>query len=76
MQLLPYKNLKLEQDISLREIWDIPGEGPVGYIIDVDLEITVEIRDRFKEYPPTPETTAPDADWFSEFQRDLAENTT
>ena len=38
-----------------------------------DFEFPVELHDRFREYPPAPQTIAPDIEWFSEFQRELAE---
>ena len=44
-----------------------------GYIVDVDFEFPRHLHDKFKQFVPCPETIAPKAEWFSEFQRDLAE---
>ena len=73
MQALPYKDLKFDTTSSLRAILDTPDDGPVGYIIEVDFEFPVELHDKFKEYPPAPQTIAPDIEWFSDFQHEQAE---
>ena len=39
----------------------------------MDFQFPVELHDKFKEYPPEPQTVAPDIECFSEFQRELAE---
>ena len=50
-----------------------PDNGPVGYLIEVGFSFPKEIHDKFQEYPPAPQSIAPDIAWFSEFQRELAE---
>ena len=40
-----------------------------GYTVEVYLEFPQHFHDRFKAYPPAPESTALDADWCSDFQR-------
>ena len=72
MQLLPYKDLQIESDISLRDILNTHDEQPVGYIVDVDSDFPIELHDKLKEFVPAPQNIAPNADLFSEFQRDLA----
>ena len=59
----------------MREILDTPDDGHVGFIVEVD-KFPVEPHDKFTEYTPTLEYIAPDADWFSEFQRGLAKQST
>ena len=72
-QALPYKDLRFDRTSSLRKILNTPDDGPVGYIIEVDFEFPVELHDKFREYLPAPQTKAPDIEWFSDFQRKLAE---
>ena len=72
-QAFPYKDLRFDTTFSLRAILDTPDDAPVGYIIDVDFEFPVELHGKFREYPPAPQTIAPDIEWFSAFQRELAE---
>ena len=71
-QALPYNDLRFDTTSSLRAIRDTSDNGPVGYIIEVDFEFPVELHDKFNAYPPAPQTIAPDIEWFSDFQRELA----
>ena len=73
MRLLPFKDLKLNNDISLRKIVNTPDDGVVGFIVEVYFHLPIELHAKFKEYPRAPQSIAPDADWFSGPQRDLAE---
>ncbi|MFM7979541.1 MAG: hypothetical protein ACKPKO_09520 [Candidatus Fonsibacter sp.] len=45
-----------------------------GYIVEVDLHVPIEVHDKFKEFPPTPESLTPNIDWFSSFQKDVGVN--
>ena len=51
MQTLPYKDLTIESHISLHEILDTSKEGPVGYIVEVDVEFPGELHDKFRQVP-------------------------
>ena len=75
-QALPYKDLRFDMTSLLRKILNTSDDGPVDYITEVDFECPVELHDKFREYLPAPQTTAPDIEWFSEFQRKLAEKKT
>ena len=35
------------------------------------MHLPVELRDKFKEFPPCPEKLTPKMEWFSEFQKEL-----
>ena len=40
-----------------------PNERPIGYTIDIDLQLPIELHDKFnKNTPPTPEGIEPDAE--------------
>ena len=70
IQTLPYKDLMFNQDTSLREIvLNTPDDGPVEYIVEVAFFFPIEFHDKFTESVPTPESIAPDVDWFCGFQR-------
>ena len=73
-QALPYKDLRFDMTSLLRKILNTSDDGPVDYITEVDFECPVELHDKFREYLPAQQTTAPDIEWFSDFQRKLAEN--
>ena len=54
------QGLRFDTTSSMRAILDTPDDGPVGYIIEVDFDCPVEMHDKFREYPPAPQTIAPD----------------
>ncbi|MFM7978430.1 MAG: hypothetical protein ACKPKO_03860, partial [Candidatus Fonsibacter sp.] len=35
------------------------------------LHFPIELHDKFKEFPPAPESLTPNIDWFSSFQKDV-----
>ena len=40
----------------------------------MDLNFPEELHDKFKEFPPTPETLKPDIDWLRPYQKDIGVN--
>ena len=72
-EMLPYKDLKFEANIFILDMLRTLDENCRGYVIEMELDSPRELHDKFKEYPPMPESMAPDAELFSEFQRDLKE---
>ena len=44
---LPYKCLRLEYDVSLGKILRTSDEGPIGYVIQVDLELPTHLHYKF-----------------------------
>ena len=73
VQPLPYADLKFNDNISLRQILNTPDEASTGYIVEVDFEFPRLLHDKLKQFVPCPEAIAPKAEWFSEFQLELAE---
>ena len=73
-QLLPYKNLTLQNDIPLKTILNTPDNAYFGYIVECDLEFPIELHDLFKEFPPCPETLTPDEEWLTPFQKERAKD--
>ena len=71
-ECLPYKDIKFDNDVSLKTILNTPDDADTGYILEVDLKFPKHLHDKFKEYPPCPESIAPSYEWLSEFQQDLA----
>jgi len=72
-QSLPLDNLRFEEGTSLNKILKTPDDSPKGYIVEVDLEFPQHLHDKFKEFPPAPESLTPKLDWFSDFQKDIGE---
>ncbi|XP_044732703.1 uncharacterized protein LOC123295419 [Chrysoperla carnea] len=53
---LPTGNFKW---VDTPNIEDVADDSPVGYILEVDLEIPQHLHDYFSDLPPCPETTKP-----------------
>ncbi|MFM7989219.1 MAG: hypothetical protein ACKPKO_58885, partial [Candidatus Fonsibacter sp.] len=72
-QSLPLDNLRFEEGTSLNKILKTPDDSPKCYIVEVDLEFPQHLHDKFKEFPPAPESITPKLDWFSDFQQYIGE---
>jgi len=70
-QLLPDKNLKFVENISLDDILATPDDNRIGFFVEVDLQYPRELHEKFKEFPPCPESLTPDIRWFSKYQREV-----
>ena len=73
-QYLPFKNLRFRTYITLEDILSTADDNHEGYFVECDLSFPDEFHDKFKEYPPCPENSTPNMEWFSEFQKDLGKS--
>ena len=46
-----------------------PDDNDIGYCIEGDLEIPEHLPDKFKEFPPCPESLTPQIQWLSSSQK-------
>ena len=75
---LPYKNIKFETVVeteTFRTLLETPDDAEMGYFVEADLEFPAELHDKFKQFPPEPETLIPQIEWFSDYQKDVMEET-
>ena len=70
-QVLPYKGLKFNTTIDLEGILNTSDNNQIGYYVECDLEYPEELHDKFKEYPPCPESLTAKEEWLSDFQKDI-----
>ena len=70
-QVLPYKGLKFNTTIDLEGILNTSDNNQIGYYVECDLEYPEELHNKFKEYPPCPESLTPKEEWLSDFQKDI-----
>ena len=61
--------------MDIKDIRETPDDNDKGYILEVDLDFPVELHDKFKEFPPAPETLTPDIEWLTPYQRGIGDNT-
>jgi hypothetical protein len=67
-EYLPYKNLKIDNDVSLDVVLKTSDNSNVGYILEVDLNAPKEIHDILKELPPCPESLIIKENMLSKYQ--------
>ena len=70
-QLLPYINLKFNDQVQLEDILNTRDDNTFGYYVECDLEYPEDLHDKFKEFPPCPESLTPKEEWLSDFQKDI-----
>ncbi len=71
-EYLPYKNLRIDNDVSLEVVLNTSDDDDVGYIIECDLHVPQEIYAKLKEFPPCPETMSITEAMLSPYQKQLA----
>ena len=55
-----YGKLNCVNEGDLAKIFTTPDYNNTGYILEVDLHFPIEPHEKFREYPPTPETLTPE----------------
>ena len=71
-QPLPYKNLRLRDDVLLEEILGTADDAETGFIVECDLHFPKEIHDKLKEFPPCPESLNIPESMLSTYQKETA----
>ena len=61
-EFLTHEKPQFDSNIKLDDILNAPDENATGYIVEVDLQFPVQVHDKFKEFPPAPETVTTDID--------------
>ena len=61
-EFLTHEKLQFDSNIKLDVTLNAPDENETGYIVEVDLQFPVQVHDKFKEFPPAPETVTPNID--------------
>ena len=74
---LPYKDIKFEKvdSATLQSVLDTADDAETGYLVEADLEFPRELHDKFKHFPPCPESLKPNEEWFSDYQKEVREQT-
>ena len=57
-EYLPYKRLRLLQNIDKYDIMSINDKSPIGYFLEVDLEYPNELYKLLNDFPLAPEKLA------------------
>ena len=66
---LPYKDLEWDNFMKLEYILEAPDGDWTGHTSEVNLHFSVELHDKFRQFPPALETLTPDIKWLTPCQR-------
>ena len=66
-EYLPYKRLRLLQNIDKYDIMSINDKSPIGYFLEVDLEYPNELYKLLNDFPLAPEKLAVSNDILSKY---------
>ena len=68
-QYLPYDKVKMNDKVNLEKVLATADDAEEGYIVECDLTFPIELHDKFKEFPPCPESLTPNTKWMSDYQK-------
>jgi hypothetical protein len=71
VQPLPHSDIKFVDDITLEKILNTPDDSEIGYMVECDIEYPEELHDKFRQFPPAPESRKPKQEWMTPFQTDF-----
>ena len=71
VQPLPHSDIKFVDDITLEKILNTPDDSEIGYMVECDIEFPEELHDKFRQFPPAPESCRPKQEWMTPFQTEL-----
>ena len=74
-EALPYKDIKFVEGVTLETLLDTEDDAETGYMLEADLEYPEEMQEKFKQFPPCPESLIPKDEWFSDYQKNVMELT-
>ncbi|XP_051168414.1 uncharacterized protein LOC127286143 [Leptopilina boulardi] len=59
VQSLPYGGFKWEENVNNDFDFNVPDDGPIGYILEVDLDYPDHLHDKHSDFPFCPERSKP-----------------
>jgi hypothetical protein len=73
---LPYSDIKINKDISIKDVLKTSDESYIGYIVEVDISFPKYMHELFKQFVPCPENIKPNQEWLSDYQKEVQTLTT
>ena len=65
------RNLIFNTTVKMENILRTADDNIIGYYVEVSFKYHPDLHDKFKEFPPAPETFCPSSDMLSDFQKDI-----
>ena len=72
---LPYDEINFDNDVKLEDILNTPDDSDIGYLIEVDLKYTDNIKEKTKNFPFCPENKKINPDKFGDYMKEFKPNT-
>ena len=74
-QPLPYDEIKFDNDIKLEDILNTADDNDIGYLIEVDLKYSDNIKEKTKNFPFAPMNKKINPDKFSDYMNEIKPDT-
>ena len=68
-QMLPYDEIKFEEDFCSNKILIAPDDSDIGYFLEVDLKYPDNIKEKTKHFPFCPENEKNDCNKYNEYMK-------
>ena len=73
-ELLPIGSFRFANEVSIRQILNVPQDSAISYFVEVDLECARDVHDNNqRDYPLAPVKEIVQDEWLSDFQFSLKE---
>ena len=74
-QPLPYDEIKYDNNNKLEDILNTPDDSDIGYLIEVDLKYSDNIKEKTKNFPFAPVNKKINPDKFSDYMKEIKPDT-
>ena len=74
-ELLPYDEIKFDNNVNLEDILNTPDDSDIGYFIEVDLKYPDNIKERIKNLPFAPVNKKINPDNFNDYMKEIRPDT-
>ena len=68
---LPYDEIKFDNNVKLEDILNTPDDSDIGYLIEVDLKYSNNIKEKTKHFPFAPVNEKINPEDFSDYMKEI-----
>ena len=74
-ELLPYDEIKFDNNVNLEDILNTPDDSNIGYFIEIDLKYPDNIKEKTKNFPFAPENKKINPNNFNDYMKEIKPDT-
>ena len=74
-QSLPYDEVKFDKNVKLEDILKTPDDSDIRYFVEVDSKFPINIKEKTKNFPFTPENKNINPNDFSDYMKTIKPDT-